>query len=69
MLDIAAVSLGLLAILWEMFPSHPNLLEAHLQSPCGLPSYVRMPPKPLTSAIHAPASEARWMDFRITSAT
>lgn len=34
---------GLLAILWEMFPNHPNLLEAHLQEPCGLKEYCRKP--------------------------
>lgn len=34
---------GLLAILWELFPDHPNLLEAHIQEPGGLRSYVRKP--------------------------
>ncbi len=34
---------GLLAILWEMFPNHPNLLEAHLQEPSGLKEYCRKP--------------------------
>jgi glutathionylspermidine synthase len=34
---------GLLAILWEMFPKHPNLLEAHLRRPGGLAEYARKP--------------------------
>jgi glutathionylspermidine synthase len=34
---------GLLAILWELFPNHPNLLEAHLRQPGGLTDYVRKP--------------------------
>jgi glutathionylspermidine synthase len=34
---------GLLAILWEMFPQHPNLLEAHLQHPGGMGEYARKP--------------------------
>ena len=34
---------GLLAILWELFPGHPNLLEAHLQKPNGLKEYVKKP--------------------------
>lgn len=34
---------GLLAILWELFPEHPNLLPAYLQKPSGLTSYVRKP--------------------------
>lgn len=34
---------ALLAILWEMFPGHPNLLEAHLDSPGPLREYVKKP--------------------------
>lgn len=34
---------GLLAILWEMFPGHPNLLPAYLDSPCGMTNFVKKP--------------------------
>ena len=34
---------ALVAILWEMFPGHPNLLEAHLDGPHGLTEYVKKP--------------------------
>jgi glutathionylspermidine synthase len=34
---------GLLAILWDLFPGHPNLLPAHLNDPCGMETYVRKP--------------------------
>jgi glutathionylspermidine synthase len=34
---------ALLAILWEMFPGHPNLLETHLDSPHSMDEYVRKP--------------------------
>jgi glutathionylspermidine synthase len=34
---------ALLAILWEMFPGHHNLLPAFLDSPRDLPDYVRKP--------------------------
>jgi glutathionylspermidine synthase len=34
---------GLLAILWEMFPGHPNLPEAHFDGPRGMREYVRKP--------------------------
>lgn len=34
---------GLLAILWQMFPGHPNLLPAYLDGPRDLNSYVRKP--------------------------
>jgi glutathionylspermidine synthase len=34
---------GLLAILWEMFPNHPNLLEAHFREPNGMREYCRKP--------------------------
>lgn len=34
---------GLLAILWEMYPDHPNLLPAYLDGPRDLLRYVRKP--------------------------
>jgi glutathionylspermidine synthase len=34
---------GLLAILWEMFPGHPNLLESHLDGPHAMSDYARKP--------------------------
>jgi glutathionylspermidine synthase len=34
---------GLLAILWEMFPNHPNLLASYLDGPRGLRNFVRKP--------------------------
>lgn len=34
---------GILAILWEMHPGHPNLLEAHIGDPHGLFNYVKKP--------------------------
>ncbi len=34
---------GLLAILWEMFPGHPNLLPAFLDGPRDMPEYARKP--------------------------
>jgi glutathionylspermidine synthase len=34
---------ALLAVLWEMFPGHPNLLEAHLDGPHGLTEFVKKP--------------------------
>ncbi len=33
----------ILAILWELFPGHPNLLPTYVESPSGLASYVRKP--------------------------
>jgi len=36
-------SKAFLAILWELFPHHPNLLEAHLNQPGVLRGYVRKP--------------------------
>lgn len=32
---------GLLAILWELYPSHANLLEAHLNDPGTMTEYVK----------------------------
>ena len=34
---------GLLPILWELFPGHPLLLEAHFDSPHSLAAHVRKP--------------------------
>ncbi len=34
---------GILAILWEMFPGHPNLLQAHLDRSYSMGEYVKKP--------------------------
>ena len=34
---------ALLAVLWEMFPNHPNLLPAYLDGPRDLQNFVRKP--------------------------
>jgi glutathionylspermidine synthase len=34
---------ALLAVLWEMYPGHPNLLPAYLDDPHVLTEYVRKP--------------------------
>ena len=34
---------GVLAILWELFPHHPNLLPAYLDGPRDMKEYVRKP--------------------------
>jgi glutathionylspermidine synthase len=34
---------ALLAVLWEMFPGHPNLLEAYLDGPRNMRDYVKKP--------------------------
>jgi glutathionylspermidine synthase len=34
---------GILPILWELYPNHPNLLEAHFDSPDNMTSYVKKP--------------------------
>lgn len=34
---------GILPILWELYPNHPLLLEAHFDSPRSMPAYVRKP--------------------------
>jgi len=34
---------GILPILWELFPGHPNLLEAHFNGPKNLRDYVKKP--------------------------
>lgn len=34
---------AILPILWELFPNHPNLLEAYFDHPQGMTDYVRKP--------------------------
>jgi glutathionylspermidine synthase len=34
---------GILPILWELFPGHPNLLECYFREPKGLIDYVKKP--------------------------
>jgi len=34
---------GLLPVLWELFPGHPNLLATYFDSPRKMPEYVRKP--------------------------
>lgn len=34
---------GILPLLWELFPGHPNLLEAHFNQPRGMEAYARKP--------------------------
>ncbi len=34
---------ALLAVLWELFPNHPNLLPAYLDGPRGMEEFVRKP--------------------------
>lgn len=34
---------GILPVLWELYPGHPNLLEAHFGSPGGMTHWVRKP--------------------------
>ena len=34
---------AILAVLWDLFPGHPNLLEAHLDGPHDMTQYVRKP--------------------------
>jgi glutathionylspermidine synthase len=34
---------GILPILWELYPNHPNLLEARFDSPGAMTSYVKKP--------------------------
>jgi len=34
---------GILPILWELYPNHPNLLEAHFDAPGHMTSYVKKP--------------------------
>lgn len=34
---------GILAVLWDLFPGHPNLLPAYLDAPNGMFEYVKKP--------------------------
>jgi glutathionylspermidine synthase len=34
---------SILPVLWELYPGHPNLLEAHFDGSRGMPSWVRKP--------------------------
>lgn len=34
---------GILPLLWELFPNHPNLLEAHFDHPNGLSAFAKKP--------------------------
>ncbi|MEN6626138.1 MAG: glutathionylspermidine synthase family protein [Candidatus Sumerlaeia bacterium] len=34
---------GILPVLWELYPDHPNLLEAHFGDPHGMKEYARKP--------------------------
>jgi glutathionylspermidine synthase len=34
---------GILALLWELFPDHPNLLEAYFEHPHGLTAFAKKP--------------------------
>jgi glutathionylspermidine synthase len=54
---------GILPILWELYPHHPNLLEAYRDGPRSLREYVR---KPLLSREGANV-EVRTIDWRETS--
>jgi glutathionylspermidine synthase len=40
---IVASNKGILAILWEIFPKHPLLLEAHIDNPGLMVDYVKKP--------------------------
>jgi glutathionylspermidine synthase len=40
---MAASNKGILAILWELFPNHPLLLEAHIDQPGLMVDYVKKP--------------------------
>ena len=40
---MVASNKGILAILWELYPRHPLLLEAHIDNPSSMMDYVRKP--------------------------
>ena len=40
---MVASNKGILAILWEIYPDHPLLLEAHIDKPALMVDYVRKP--------------------------
>ena len=51
---------GILPVLWEMYPGHPNLLEARFGSPGGMQSWVRKPLLGREGAnitLHSPGAE------------
>ena len=53
---------ALLAVLWEMYPGHPNLLPAYLDQPGLLTEYVRKPrlgPEGANIAIVSPGTETQ----------
>ncbi len=41
--NLVLASKGLLPILWELYPDHPNLLPAYFDGPRGLSTYARKP--------------------------
>lgn len=41
--NVILANKGLLAVLWEMYPGHPNLLPAFIGDPKGMDSYARKP--------------------------
>jgi len=55
---------ALLAILWEMYPGHKNLLETHLGDPKGLTNYVK---KPLLSREGANVTIVKGVEVEATS--
>jgi glutathionylspermidine synthase len=51
---------GILPVLWEIYPGHPNLLEAHFDSPAGMSSWVKKPLLGREGAnitLHAPGAD------------
>jgi glutathionylspermidine synthase len=38
---MVASNKGILAVLWELYPKHPLLLEAHIDNPAMMIDYVR----------------------------
>jgi glutathionylspermidine synthase len=51
---------GILPVLWELYPGHPNLLEAHFASPAGMTSWVKKPLLGREGAnitLHAPGAD------------
>jgi glutathionylspermidine synthase len=57
---------ALLAVLWEMFPGHPNLLETHLDGPHGMAEFVK---KPLLSREGANITVHRHTGETVTAGT
>ena len=58
---MVASNTGILGILWEIFPDHPLLLEAHIDNSGPMVDYVKKPRRSLeagTSSIKAPAGWA-----------